>query len=92
MLTTIEAEIDVNGRVTLLEPLKIERKSRAILTLLDEEIVDKNPVDDEENQRAEERFAQWIGAVDSGNPNSADNAQIDVNLAWEYGATNDDER
>lgn len=92
MLTTIEAEIDVNGRVTLLEPLKIERKSRAILTLLDEEIVDKNPVDDEENQRAEERFAQWIGAVDSGNPNSADNAQIDVDLAWEYGATNDDER
>ena len=92
MLTTIEAEIDVNGRVTLLEPLKIERKSRAILTLLDEEIVDKNPVDDEENQRAEERFAQWIGAVDSSNPNSADNAQIDVDLAWEYGATNDDER
>ena len=92
MLTTIEAEIDVNGRVTLLEQLKIERKSRAILTLLDEEIVDKNPVDDEENQRAEERFAQWIGAADSGNPNSADNAQIDVDLAWEYGATNDDER
>ncbi len=92
MLTTIEAEIDVNGRVTLLEPLKIKRKSRAIVTLIDEEIVDKSPADDAENQRAEERFAQWIGAVDSGNPNSADNAQIDVDLAWEYGATHDDER
>lgn len=92
MLTTIEAEIDVNGQVTLLEPLKIKRKARAIVTLLDEEIVDKNPADDEENKRAEERFAQWIGAVDSGNPNSADNAQIDVDLAWEYGATRDDER
>lgn len=37
MLTTIEAEIDVNGKVTFLEPLKISRKSRAIITLLDEE-------------------------------------------------------
>lgn len=36
MLTTIEAEIDVNGKVTFLEPLKINRKSRAIITLLDE--------------------------------------------------------
>ena len=92
MLTTIEAEIDVNGQVTLLAPLKIKRKARAIVTLLDEEIVDKKPAGDEENQRAEERFAQWIGSVDSGNPNSADNEQIDVDLAWEYGATHDDER
>ena len=37
MLTTIEAEIDVNGEVTLLEPLKIAKKSRAIITLLDDE-------------------------------------------------------
>jgi hypothetical protein len=36
MLTTIEAEIDVNGTVTLLEPLKINKKSRAIITLLNE--------------------------------------------------------
>ncbi len=92
MLTTIEAEIDVNGKVTLLEPLKIKRKGRAIVTLLDEEILDKNSVSDEENRAAEERFARWIGSVDSGNPNSADNEQIDADLAWEYGATHDDEQ
>lgn len=37
MLTTIEAEIDVNGEVTFLEPLKIAKKSRAIITLLNDE-------------------------------------------------------
>ena len=37
MLTTIEAEIDENGKVTFLEPLKIAGKSRAIITLLDDQ-------------------------------------------------------
>ena len=37
MLTTIEAEIDVNGKVTFLEPLQISKKRRAIITLLDDE-------------------------------------------------------
>jgi hypothetical protein len=37
MLTTIEAEIDVNGSVTLLEPLHISKKSRARIILLDDE-------------------------------------------------------
>jgi len=36
MLTTIEAEIDVYGNVRLLEPLKLSKKSRAIVTVLDE--------------------------------------------------------
>jgi len=40
---------------------------------------------------AKERFAPWIGAVSSGNPRSADNEQIDADLAREYGATHDDE-
>jgi Family of unknown function (DUF5678) len=45
MLTTIEAEIDVNGKVTFLEPLKISKKSRIIITLLnDEKLVNRaNP-------------------------------------------------
>ncbi len=34
MLTTIEAEIDVNGKVKFFEPLKISKKSRVIITLL----------------------------------------------------------
>lgn len=92
MLTTIEAEIDVNGNVTLLEPIKITQKSRAIVTLLDHHESDRQELSEEKKQLAEAQFARWIGAVDSGNPDSADNEQIDVDLAWEYGATHDDER
>ena len=35
MLTQIEAEVDVNGSVVLLEPVHLEKKSRAILTIID---------------------------------------------------------
>lgn len=44
MLTTIEAEIDVNGKVTFLEPLKISKKSRALITLLDNEAPEKSEI------------------------------------------------
>lgn len=91
MLTTIEAEVDVNGTVTLLEPIKLNKKSRALVTLLESAEVATKPLTEEEERRAEERFARWIGAVNSGNPNSADNEQIDADLAREYGATHDDE-
>jgi len=89
MLTTIEAEIDVSGKVTFLEPLKISKKSRAIITLLDDEKPAGREINEEEKQAAEERFARWIGSVKSGNPHSADNEQIDEDLAREYGATHD---
>jgi hypothetical protein len=36
MLQTVEAEIDVRGNVTLLEPLRVSKKSRAIITVLEE--------------------------------------------------------
>jgi hypothetical protein len=36
MLQTVEAEIDVNGTVKLLEPLRVKKKTRAIITLLEE--------------------------------------------------------
>jgi len=36
MLQTVEAEIDVDGNVRLLEPLRVTRKARAIVTLLEE--------------------------------------------------------
>ena len=39
----------------------------------------------EDAQIAEERFMRWVGAVNSGNPRSADNEQIDADLAAEYG-------
>jgi len=35
MFTTIEAEIDVDGNIRLLEPLKVNKKSRIIITLMD---------------------------------------------------------
>ncbi|MBA3634027.1 MAG: hypothetical protein H0W58_14635 [Acidobacteria bacterium] len=92
MLTTVEAEVDITGKVTLLEPLKITKKSRAILTLLDNNENENQEINEAENQLAEARFARWIGSVDSGNPNSADNELIDADLAWEYGASHDDER
>jgi len=91
MLTAIEAEIDVNGNVTLLEPIKLKKKSRAIVTLLDSENGAEKELSEEEKRLAEERFARWIGSVNSGNPHSADNEQIDADLAREYGATHDDE-
>ena len=39
MLQTVEAEVDVNGTVRLLTPIKVTRTTRAVLTLLD----DTNP-------------------------------------------------
>jgi hypothetical protein len=40
MLRTIEATIDKNGNVKLKERIKIRRKSRALLTILDTAAVD----------------------------------------------------
>ena len=36
MLQTVQAEVDVNGSVRLLEPLRVTKTTRAVLTLLDE--------------------------------------------------------
>lgn len=61
------------------------------MTLLDDEGPKKEMPSEEEARLAEERFARHFGAVSSGNPRSADNQQIDADLAHEYGATHDDE-
>ena len=91
MLTTVEAEIDVNGNVRLLEPLKVERKSRAILTLLDDDHGKRKQMSAEEEQAAEERFARHFGAIKSGDPNSCDNEKIDADLIRAYEDTHDDQ-
>ena len=66
MLTTIEAEIDVNGRVTFLEPLKISKKSRAIITLLDSEKPEKHlsrkPENNEIEKDAKTLQLNWLKA------------------------------
>ncbi len=36
MLKTVEAEIDVDGNVVLLEPVRVKKRTRAIVTLLEE--------------------------------------------------------
>jgi len=36
MLTTVKTEVDIDGRVILLEPLRVTKKSRALVTLLEE--------------------------------------------------------
>jgi len=91
MLTTIEAEIDVNGNVRFLEPLKITKKSRAIVTLLDAENVKTSETSEAEARFAEERFARHFGAIDSGDARSADNEKIDADLIRPYEDTHDDE-
>lgn len=66
MLTTIEAEIDVNGKVTFLEPLKISRKSRAIITLLDDNAPKKRTARPNENAEigkdTKARQLEWLKA------------------------------
>ena len=86
MLTTIEATVDPNGNVTLLEPVTVTKTTRAIVTLLENPTAAAKPeLSDDEKQRREENFARWIGTGNSGDPNSADNDKIDRDLAEEYG-------
>lgn len=71
-----------------------ERARLALASLILQDIsqgVPEKPRNEKETRQAEARFVQWIGAVSSGNPRSADNEQIDIDLAHEYGATHDDE-
>jgi hypothetical protein len=53
------------------------KKSRAILTLLDSENVQQT-TNGENKQVADERFAKYFGAIKSGDSNSAANDKIDV--------------
>ncbi|MBA3248017.1 MAG: hypothetical protein ACR2GW_11240 [Pyrinomonadaceae bacterium] len=43
------------------------------------------------DEAGRKRVSDFIGAWDSGDPNSADNERIDADLAREYGATHDEE-
>jgi hypothetical protein len=42
MLQTVEAEIKVDGTVTLLEPLRVNRTTRALVTVLENTDVENN--------------------------------------------------
>lgn len=45
---------------------------------------------EEESKTAWERLQRHMGAVNSGDPHSADNERIDADLAKEYGSTHDE--
>jgi hypothetical protein len=85
MLTTIKAEVDVNGDVKLLEPLHLKKKRRAILTVLDEEVVPNGNALEKDSGSIRELF----GSVDLGRPTGADNESIDADLTKEYSNTHD---
>lgn len=44
MLQTVEAEIDVNGNVELLEPVRVTKRTRAIVTLLEEKTEEEREI------------------------------------------------
>lgn len=85
MLIAVKAEIDTNGVVTLLEPVTITRKTRAVVTLLDAAEPAKTELSEEEKQQREANFARHFGAVNGGDSRSADNDKIDADLAEDYG-------
>ena len=88
MLTTIEAEIDVNGQVTFLEPLKITKKSRAIVTILDDETSKTN------DARRKEAFGWWQGREITREEylQLDHNERIDFDLAKSYADDQEDEK
>lgn len=80
MLQTVEAEIDVSGQIRLLEPLRVSRKSRAIVTVLEEsngnaeekgnskkilEFLRNNRLSDSSRRSVEEIEAQILEARES---------------------------
>jgi hypothetical protein len=50
------------------------------------------PLSEAERQAAWEQLMRYCGAVDSGDPHSADNERIDADLAREYGRGLDEDR
>ena len=86
MLTTIEAEIETDGIVRLLEPVKIQRKSRAIVTILDGYgNTDSSSMNSEERRLELQSLIKHAGAVKSGDSTGGDNDKIDADLEKEYG-------
>lgn len=55
MLQTVEAEIDVNGKVELLEPVRVTKRTRAIVTLLEE-----TNGEEQERKRNSKRILEFL--------------------------------
>lgn len=81
MLTQVEAEIGVDGSVVLLEPLRLKKRSRAIVTILN----DNDDLKDTVTPKEKDSLREMFGSVSLGTPTGLDNEQIDADLAKEYG-------
>jgi hypothetical protein len=68
MYTTLEARIEANGEVKLLEPVKLSGSCRALVTILEEELLNKKP-------RLQSKYA---GAFSSNNKDTS--ARVDEQL------------
>ena len=82
MMQTYEAVINTDGKVTLVDYIKLNKPHRALVKVLEEPAEEK--VSAAEMAQAKARLARFAGAVKSGNPNSSDNELIDADLAQEY--------
>jgi hypothetical protein len=77
MLQTVEAEVDVNGNVRLLEPLRVTKPTRALLTLLEDA---GEPVETQGNAAALLEFLRNNRLPESARPNVEEiEAQIEEN-------------
>ncbi len=85
MLTTVEAEVEINGNVRLLEPVNISRKSRAIVTIFDDEAP-------KINDARKEMFGWWQGREISYEEylQLDHNERIDFDLAKSYADNHED--
>ncbi len=87
MLTQLEAEIDTNGVVRLINPIKIARKGRALVQILDEEIIVKNGAESDDGKGT---VRDLFGSASLGHPTGSDNSSIDGDLAKEYSSKHED--
>ncbi len=95
MLIAVEAEIDTNGVVTLLEPVTITRKTRAVVTLLEEKAEESESSAAEQPDNA---LVRWLNTKDD-DPNAKFPAKIiaadlpvrDLSLEYGWLAANRDE-
>lgn len=82
MLTTVEAEIDVNGNVRLLEPVEVKKTTRVIVTLLEE----KNGKDNQ--KRNVQKVLEFLQSEEFKNRKSYSPEEIEAQIqeardSWE---------
>lgn len=83
MLRTVEAEIDVDGKIELLEPVRVTRKTRAIVTLLEETNGEK-----QEEKGNSKKILELLRSPEFANRKSYSAEEIEVQIdearnSWE---------